>query len=336
VAPQGQLDLAVTWFEHRRTRELCDALDLEVALIDTRRRGIARYLELTWRTLQLLRARRPRTLLVQNPSLILALLVVMLRGWFGFRLIVDAHNEAVEPFINRGRLVRWITRFVLRKADVTIVSNRQLAQMVRAAGGRPFVLPDRVPTVAAPAQRHLPGAFRLVFICTYAPDEPVAEVVEAVRGLDVTLFVTGRLRNCDPRVRAGAPANVSFTDFLSEESYWEYLAAADAIIDLTLMPNCLVCGSYEAAALGKPLLLSRNDAAVDLFGDGALYTTNDVTDLRRAISRLREDAAPLATRMRARRDQLRADWERSIANLADEFAAGAPARNVVKTGATSS
>ncbi len=331
MAPQGQLDLAVTWFEHRRIRELCEALHLEVSLIDTRRRGLARYLELTLRTLRLLRARRPRTLLVQNPSLVLALLSVLVRGWFGFRLIVDAHNEAVEPFINTGRLVRWATRFVLRKADVTIVSNPQLAQLVSEAGGNPFVLPDRVPTVAEPAARALPGAFRVLFICTYAPDEPVAEVIEAARELDIALFVTGKVRNCDPRVRASAPPNVTFTDFLSEEHYWEYLAAADAIIDLTLMPNCLVCGGYEAAALGKPLLLSRNDAAVDLFGDGALYTTNDVPDLRRAISRLRTEATPLAARMRARRDQLRFDWDRSIARLADEFAGDAPARSVASS-----
>jgi glycosyltransferase involved in cell wall biosynthesis len=99
-------------------------------------------------------------------------------------------------------------------------------------------------------------------------------------------------------------------------------------VDLTLMPNCLVCGSYEAAALGKPLLLSRNDAAVDLFADAALYTSNDVPDLRRAISQLRAEAAVLAARMRARRDQLRADWNRSIANLADEFVGGTPARSM--------
>jgi glycosyltransferase involved in cell wall biosynthesis len=251
----------------------------------------------------------------------------VVRGWFGFRLIVDAHNEAVEPFIHTDRVVRWVTRFVLRHAHLVIVSNRQLAQIVRAAGGQPFVLPDRVPSVAAPAERALPGTFRVVFICTYAPDEPVAEVIEAVRGLDLTLFVTGKLSNCDPRVRAGAPANVTFTDFLSEEGYWEYLAAADAIVDLTLMPNCLVCGGYEAAALGKPLLLSRNDAAIDLFADAALYTTNDVPDLRRAISQLRAEAASLAARMRPRRDQLRFDWDRSIATLADEFVDGAPARS---------
>jgi hypothetical protein len=36
----------------------------------------------------------------------------------------------------------------------------------------------------------------------------------------------------------------------------------------------------------------------------------------------------LAARMRARRDQLRADWNRSIANLADEFVGGTPARSM--------
>src|SRR5260370_29935708 len=93
--------LALTWLQHRRTKELCAGLDIELLVLTTKLDGTLRYLVLGARTLVQLARRRPQVVLVQNPSLILAALAAALRGVLGYRLIVDAHNEAVVPFINR-------------------------------------------------------------------------------------------------------------------------------------------------------------------------------------------------------------------------------------------
>jgi hypothetical protein len=224
-------------------------------------------------------------------------------------LIVDAHNEAVQPYINTGRIVLALTRWVLRQADLTIVTNPQLAELVLAEGGRPFVLPDRVPQAPALRGINLEGASRVVLICTYAPDEPVREVIEAVRDLDITLYVTGNKKKCDPSLFATAPSKVLFTDFLQEEEYWEYLAACDGIVDLTTMPNCLVCGGYEAAALGQPLLLSSSAAASNLFGDAAVYTDNTSADIRRGMLELLSKGPMLQERMRVRAREMTNEWD---------------------------
>ena len=129
-------------------------------VLKTRWRGPVRYLLLGARTVGLLVRRRVRVLLVQNPSLILASLAVLLRALLGYRLIVDAHNEAVEPFINRQRWVKSLSRWVIRKADVTIVSNRQLAALVDAWGGRSFTLPDPIPVPPAGQRAAPPGRAR--------------------------------------------------------------------------------------------------------------------------------------------------------------------------------
>src|SRR5256885_12630417 len=112
----------------------------------------------------LLARRRPQILLVQNPSLILAALAAAVRGVLGYRLIADAHNEAVVPFINRQRWVTRLSRWVIRRADLTIVSNRQLAERVVRHGGRAFTLPDRVPAPPPAPRRTLDGAFNVVLI----------------------------------------------------------------------------------------------------------------------------------------------------------------------------
>jgi len=312
--------LAITWLQHRRTQELCAGLGIELLVLTTKLGGVPRYLVLGARTLIQLARRRPRVVLVQNPSLILAALALAVRGLLGFRLIVDAHNEAVVPFINRQRWVARLSRWVVRRADLTIVSNRQLAERVSRHGGRPFALPDRIPSPPPAPLRTLDGAFNVVLIATFAPDEPVAEVLEAVRDAHIAVYVTGNHRKLDPTVVARVPPNVRFTGFLEELDYWSLLRSADAIVDLTLMDDCLVCGSYEALALGKPMLLSHNSASVELFGNSAVFTDNTVADIRRALERLQLEQVRLRAAAESKRSELADLWTASARSLGELIA----------------
>jgi hypothetical protein len=54
----------------------------------------------------------------------------------------------------------------------------------------------------------------LVPIAAFAPDEHVAAMFEAVRGMDVPLYVAGNHRKLEQTVAAGMPTNVRFTGFL--------------------------------------------------------------------------------------------------------------------------
>jgi glycosyltransferase involved in cell wall biosynthesis len=314
--------LALTWFEHRRTRELCAGLGIELALLDTAHRGARRYLLLGARTFALLNRRRPDVLLVQNPSLVLGILSVVLRPRFGYRLIVDAHNEAVQPHKNPQAWIRWLSRWVVRRADLTIVTNRQLAESVRKQGGRPFVLPDRIPRPPPAATRTLGPGFNVVLIATFASDEPIGAIFDAVRDSQLELYVTGDARQLDAKAAARVPANVRFTGFLPEEHYWGLLRSADAIIDLTLKPDCLVCGASEALALGKPMLLSNNAAGVELFGDAAVFTDNSPGDIRRAIERVRTERDRLASAAQLKCMELTERWQASAQALSHALSAG--------------
>ena len=316
--------LALNWFDHRRTRELCAGVGIELVALATPYGGARRYLVLTARTIALLARRRPRMLLVQNPSLVLSALAVALRGFFRYRLVVDAHNEAVDPYENRQSWIGALSRWVVRRADLTIVTNRQLAQLVREQRGEAFILPDRIPTVPSGSARSLAAPFNVVLIATFARDEPVGAVFEAVRGLELELHVTGHAARLAAGVAAAAPPNVRFTGFLAEEDYWSLLRSADAIVDLTLKPDCLVCGAYEALALGKPLLLSNNAASIELFGDGALYTDNSPADIRRALGRLRAEQLPQQAAATRKRDELIERWKGSAQALRGALAAMHP------------
>lgn len=308
--------IAITWFGHRRTTELCAGLNIELTVLTTRLRGPLRYLLLGARTLRVLIGRQPDVVVVQNPSLMLAAFALVLRHVLRYGLIVDAHNEAVQPFKNRQRWFASLSRWVVRGADLTIVTNRHLAELVVQQGGRPFILPDRVPSPPhTPAAKTLSDGFNVVLVATFDSDEPCSEVFSAVEGTDITLYVTGNWRKLTAAAAAAAPPNVHFTGYLNEQSYWSLLRAADAIVDLTLKENCLVCGSYEAVALAKPMLLSDSPASRELFGASAVFTDNSRNDIRRALSQLRVERATLEAAAESKRAELTVLWNSAAREL---------------------
>jgi glycosyltransferase involved in cell wall biosynthesis len=274
----------LTWSSHRRTSGLAAAVGIELLEVISARRGAARHLELVVRTVRLLCTRSLRVIVAQNPSIVLVTLLVWLRPLRRYRLVVDAHNEAITPFVHDVAIVRALSRWLLRRADLTIVTNAELAERVRQGRGRPFVLPDPlpVPPPDLPAEAGRPPY--VVVVCTFAPDEPLAEIFAAARALpDVQFKVTGNARRCAPALLAAKPANVELTGFLDERSYWALLAASVAVVDLTGMPDCLVCGAYETLALGVPMILSDNPAGRRLFGQVAAFTDTSPAGIAAAI-----------------------------------------------------
>jgi len=278
--------LALAWFYHRRFESLTPPLGIRRVVLSTKVRKPFREVLLSWRTLALLYRARPKVLLVQNPSLICTLLVALLRPFFGYQIIVDAHGDAVIPYAHNWLLVRAVTFFLIRRARLTIVTNLGLAARVRAHGGRPFVLCDNLPTVSENHRTDLGPGKHVMFISTYASDEPHAELfaaAEALKAEGVTFHVTGKVRSDTLARLPPVPGNVVLTGFLAEHDYWNLLLSCDVVVDLTTMPDCLVCGAYEAVAAGRALVLTDNAPSRELFEDAALYTHNSAAAIAASV-----------------------------------------------------
>jgi glycosyltransferase involved in cell wall biosynthesis len=308
----------LSWQDHRRTREICSRLRIDLHTLVTASRGLRRYMTLIPKTIVLLYRHRSSVVMVQNPSLVLTLLAILLRRMLSLRVVVDAHNEAVVPYLNPGALVGWITRWLQRHADRVIVTNRHLARIVAANGGRPVVLADPIPTppdTVVPVQ--VRGPFNVVFVSTFAKDEPFDALLAAAAELgdSFRFYVTGNLRHVSSTVRLTAPPNVMFTGFLDDAQYWSLLRSADVIVDLTMIDNCLVCGAYEGLAVGKPLVLSSNEASRELFGSAACYTHNSSESIADAIRRARADITTVRAEALATRARLERVWESDVRRL---------------------
>ncbi|MGH3426512.1 MAG: glycosyltransferase family protein, partial [Mycobacteriales bacterium] len=96
--------------------------------------------------------------------------------------------------------------------------------------------------------------------------------------------------------------------FLDEAAYWRLLWSADAVMDLTLMDNCLVCGAYEALAVGKPVILSDNEASKELFAGAAVFSGSTVAEIVAAVQMLAEAHAQMAASVNETARRLRFDW----------------------------
>jgi hypothetical protein len=317
--------LALAWFYHRRFESLTPPLGIRRFVLSTKVRKPFREILLSVRTVWLLLQERPKVVLVQNPSLICTLLVALLQPLFRYRIIVDAHGDAVIPYAHNWALVRAVTFYLLRITALTIVTNSGLAERVRQHGGRPFVLFDNLPEVPALPRKSLGAGKHVMFISTYASDEPHAEVFQAAEALaeeGVVIHVTGRVRAERMATLPAKPRNVQLTGFLSEQAYWELLTSCDVVLDLTTMPDCLVCGAYEAIGAKRALILSDNGPSRELFGAAAVYTQNTApaitVSIRAALKRQRE----LEERAAEQASAMQSEWNAKARQLTQMIGAG--------------
>jgi hypothetical protein len=89
------------------------------------------------------------------------------------------------------------------------------------------------------------------------------------------------------------------------------------VVDLTLKPDCWVCGAYDAVAVGRPTLLSHNPAGVELFGDRALFTDNTAGSIRCSFEHLKIERACLQATATLNRNECAAAWSLRTHGLAD-------------------
>lgn len=317
--------LWISWYAHRRSSGLCEAWGIPLEVIPSRYAGPLKWLDQAIKTLRLLRRDRPELLFVQNPSLGLTVLAVWVRWLFGYYLVVDAHNEGVRPFIRSSGFVRRLTRHLLRRADATIVTNAALAEDVRIAGGNALILPDSLPTPPpTDAAEEASGALApdVMVISTYALDEPLGAIFEAAARMPEIRFAVSGNTTRFATLGIERPVNVTLTGFLPEREYWEILTRSKVICDLTLMPDCLVCGAYEGLALARPMVLTDNPATRELFGQGAILSQNEPVAIVRALRQALEHLTPLEERAREAREAFRERWWSQAVGVRDAIVRG--------------
>lgn len=280
----------ITWERQVRNRSMATALQIPLYELHSSRGRLLRYLELSWKTWRIVRKHKVSRLVVQNPSIALALLAVFIKRVLAITVLVDAHNAGIYPLEGKSRLLNLITRFICRNADIIIVTNAVLADQVSNWGGKPFIMTDPIPDFSPESDHKVTTGAKpfFLFVCTWAVDEPFTEVIKAASLVpEYDIYITGNYhKKLSADERAALPRNVRLLGFVSEEDYLAYCRAATGIIDLTLRDNCLVCGGYEAIALKKPGILSDSVVNREVFNKGFLFCENNSQSIANAMIQL--------------------------------------------------
>lgn len=313
---------AIAWGAHTaRSEELAEAVGGDVRRFGNLGLTGPASAPLRWaanavRTSWFLARRRPGAVIVQNPPIFLALLAAMYAR--GRRpLVLDSHPAAFgRKGDRRWEVLGALHRFVARRSRLVLVTAEELKAEVEGWGGRAALLHEAPPVLELPTA-DATGRARpeVLFVGVFAPDEPVAAVIEAARALpDVDVVVTGRTERADPSLLTSAPDNVRFPGYLGPDDYRAALASADVVMALTTERTSVVRAGYEAVYAEKPLVVSGWPTLRELFAS-AVHVDADAASIasgiREALARLPElaAAAPAARRRQAER------WEEQLATL---------------------
>ena len=282
-----------TWEDHRRSRELAGAFESKYIFLDSSLPRLFRYLILSFKTIIELKNERPHLVFCQNPSIILAFVLCIYKRWFGYTLVVDRHSNFKFEHQSSSNpiwlLFWWVSKFTVRNANLTIVTNEDLKVIVDSWGGEGFVLPDKIPSMEVDQVEgeNLNDSVQVLAITTFDSDEPITEIIEAaeILGDSFTISFTGRYSKYFERSRepVAVPKNVRLLGFVPEDEYRKLLGSADVAVVLTSKDLILNCGAYEAVAMNTPAVVSNTKTMKSFFYKGFVHVNLDPSSIAKGI-----------------------------------------------------
>jgi len=284
-----------------------------------------KYFHQAVQTLVLLFRKQPRVVFVQSPPSLATLFVYIYCALTGSSYVVDAHSAAFAPI---WTYPAWLHRRLARRAVTTIVTNDHFQELIRRWGGQAFVLRD-IPTSFSRAETYpVSGEFNVAVINSFAPDEPLDEVLKVAGGLEgIQFYATGRKKNADRDLLANAPANVHFTDFLPNEQYYALLGSCQAILCLTTRDHTMQRGACEALWMGKPIITSDWPLLQEYFYKGTVHVDNTPAGIEKGLLDMRGDYHRYVSEIQDLQASRRDEWQDKIGLLTELLQQGADKGN---------
>lgn len=317
--------LLVSWIGyHGRSATLAEELGAEAVFVSSGKTGkastaLARYIVQSVRTLWILLQRRPKTTIVMAPPLPLIALAWVVSKLMRSRLIIDAHTGV----FNDPKWAWTIEAFLwfARRSVVTIVTNKQLVDMLEQADVRAVSLHDPPVPLPLTGRKDVAASDELakesvVVPASFSSDEPIDEIVTAAKELPATTFyITGAAPKGFSADSKKIPANVRVTGYLPDEAYRNLLRSAGMVLALTTRELTMQRAGYEALSYHKPFLTSDTQVLREYFTEGTVFTSPHADAIRAGVLECLKNRDSLAKGMARLHRQKLASWNSELDNV---------------------
>jgi glycosyltransferase involved in cell wall biosynthesis len=180
---------------------------------------------------------------------------------------------------------------------VTVVHNHEIQDLIQPWPS-PVEVVDTyiVPEIGIVSDStncgHTDAGRLLVAVASGSEDEPLSVLLKVAEtiGVNTTLVITGN-KDSLMRTLSGRrlPDNVKLPGFVPRAEYLALLRQAHAVMCLTTRPATMQLGAWEAASLGRPIVVSDHAVLRDYFGANAVYVNHSADAIIEGLQILERD-----------------------------------------------
>lgn len=260
------------------------------------------YIKAFIRTVVHLIKQRPRVVILQLPQGPLLLLCFLLKKPLKFKLIADAHTGFLHYFHWKEYLLNAPFKKLLNWCDAIIIHSSALKPLLEGRLlDRTLVIEDPLPEVektCPPPLSLVPKKVKAYFVfpASYAPDEPLDELISAAQIVfkkhpNFLILLTGNWkRRPDIANTVKKLPFVLLTGFLSTPHYYHLLKNARAVLALTKRSRSgLLASAADGVACETPLIASDLKELRNIITKGAVFVKNAVESIADAIEMLLDE-----------------------------------------------
>jgi hypothetical protein len=276
-----------------------------------------RYLLSAVRTVAYLLRRRPRAVMVQAPPVPAVAIAWAWSRLARAPLLIDSHPASFGTEEARiDQVMRPLLAWLVPRAAGCIVTTPRLGEEISRWGGRPLVVHEAPMPWSERVRPHSASApRRVLFICTFAPDEPVMETLEAAAQLpEVTFAITGDLRRLPEPARIAAPGNVQWVGYLTATDYVTALTQADVVMSLTNRAESVARSAHEGVDALRPMVISGGRHMRDLF-PYAVFVENEPQGIAAGVADALRRCDELSQRAIEARSVQHRRWREQLADI---------------------
>lgn len=275
------------------------------------------YIAKTALTLRDLFRSRPRVLFVQLPPTPVLYIAAIYCRLTGCKLVADCHNAMIY-----SRWLSWpFARYLLTTANTLLVHNKDVEEYAKKLGLDAVTLHDPLPSFSSSSDQGVESRFQfmegdyVIVPWSFAPDEPVAELIDAAASMPEVNFVMTWFAERLPVARTSLPENLVLTGYLDDSDFTAVFAQATAALVLTTREGTQPSGATEAIALGVPLILSDLGTTRRLYDDMPIYVANTADGIRSGIQQALTERNALKEKVWAFRGTLIQRLETEVADV---------------------